>query len=98
MAPLVTLSDGWICLTNSDTERALRGIAIRRKAWPFAASDRDGERAAATYSLIVTTKLNDVDPRAWLANVLARIEEDRVSRLDALLPWNWKDQAGKLDA
>ncbi len=64
------LDDGRICLTNNAAERGLRGIALGRKAWLFAGSDRGGERAAAMYSLIVTAKLNDVDPRAWLANVL----------------------------
>jgi transposase len=84
------LEDGRICLTNNAAERALRGIAVGRKAWLFAGSDRGGERAAAIYSLIVTARLNDVDPRAWLADVLARIGDHLASRLDALLPWNWK--------
>ena len=65
------LDDGRICLTNNAAERALRGIALGRKAWLFAGSDRGGERAAAMYSLIISAKLNDVDPRAWLADVLA---------------------------
>ena len=69
------LDDGRICLTNNAAERALRGIALGRKSWLFAGSDRGGERAAAMYSLIVTAKLNDVDPRAWLADVLARISD-----------------------
>ncbi len=83
------LGDGRICLTNNAAERALRGIALGRKAWLFAGSDRGGERAAAMYSLIATAKLNDVDPRAWLADVLARIADHPVSRLDELLPWHW---------
>ena len=83
------LDDGRICLTNNAAERALRGIALGRKAWLFAGSDRGGERAAAMYSLIVTAKLNDVDPRAWLADVLARIADHPASRLHELLPWNW---------
>lgn len=83
------LDDGRICLTNNAAERALRGIALGRKAWLFAGSDRGGERAAAIYSLIMTCKLNDVDPRAWLANVLARIADHPASRLDELLPWHW---------
>jgi transposase len=83
------LDDGRICLTNNAAERALRGIAIGRKAWLFAGSDRGGERAAAMYSLIVTAKLNDIDPRAWLADVLARIADHPASRLDELLPWRW---------
>ena len=84
------LDDGRICLTNNAAERALRGIAVGRKAWLFAGSDRGGERAAAIYSLIVTAKLNDVDPRAWLADVLRRIADQPVSRLHELLPWNCK--------
>jgi transposase len=83
------LEDGRICLTNNAAERALRGIALGRKSWLFAGSDRGGERAAAMYSLIVTAKLNDVDPRAWLADVLARIADHPASRLHELLPWNW---------
>jgi hypothetical protein len=84
------LDDGRICLTNNAAERALRGIALGRKSWLFAGSDRGGQRAAAMYSLIVTAKLNDVDPRAWLADVLARIAGHPVSRLHELLPWNWR--------
>lgn len=83
------LDDGRICLTNNAAERALRGIALGRKAWLFAGSDQGGERAASMYSLIVTAKLNDVDPRAWLADVLSRIGDHPASRLDQLLPWNW---------
>jgi transposase len=84
------LDDGRICLTNNAAERALRGIALGRKSWLFAGSDRGGERAAAMYALIITAKLNDVDPRAWLADVLARIADHPASRLHELLPWNWK--------
>ena len=84
------LHDGRICLTNNAAERALRGIALGRRSWLFAGSDRGGERAAAMYSLIVTAKLNNVDPRAWLADVLARIADHPASRLHELLPWNWR--------
>jgi transposase len=92
------LDDGRICLTNNAAERALRGIAMGRKAWLFAGSDRGGQRAAAMYSLIVTAKLNDVDPEAWLADVLRRINDHPASQLDKLLPWNWKAQPDKLAA
>ncbi len=84
------LGDGRICLTNNVAERALRGIALGRKSWLFAGSDRGGQRAAAMYTLIVTAKMNDVDPQAWLADVLARIADTPKSRLAELLPWNWK--------
>ena len=83
------LDDGRICLTNNAAERALRGVAIGRRSWLFAGSDRGGERAAAMYSLIVTARLNDVDPRAWLADVLRRIAEHPARKLDELLPWEW---------
>jgi transposase len=84
------LDDGRICLTNNAAERALRGIALGRRSWLFAGSDRGGQRAAKMYSLIVTATMNDVDPQAWLADVLARIAEHPIHRLDELLPWNWK--------
>ena len=84
------LDDGRICLSNNAAERALRGIALGRKSWLFAGSDRGGTRAAAMYSLIVTAKMNDIDPQAWLADVLARIADHPASKLDELLPWNWK--------
>lgn len=64
-------------------------MALGRKAWLFAGSDRGGERAAAMYSLIVTAKLNNIDPRAWLADVLAQIAGLPAKRLHDLLPWNW---------
>lgn len=83
------LDDGRLCLSNNAAERALRGIALGRKAWLFAGSQRGGERAAFMYSLIVTAKMNDIDPQAWLADVLARMPNLPVSRLPELLPWNW---------
>jgi transposase len=83
------LGDGRICLTNNAAERELRGIALGRKSWLFAGSDRGGERAAVMYTLIQTAKLNDIDPQAWLADVLARINDHAIHRLDELLPWNW---------
>jgi len=87
------LDDGRVCLSNNAAERALRGIALGRKSWLFAGSDRGGQRAAALYSLIVTAKMNDIDPQAWLADVLARIAEHPARDIDALLPWNWRPPA-----
>src|SRR5271168_2672838 len=84
------LDDGRICLSNNAAERGVRGIAMGRKSWLFCGSDRGGERAAVMYSLIVTAKMNDIDPQAWLADVLARIAEHPVQKLDELLPWNWR--------
>ena len=84
------LDDGRICLTNNAAERALRGFALGRKSWLFAGSERGADRAAVTATLIMTTKLNDVDPQAWLADVLARIAEQPSHRINELLPWNWR--------
>jgi transposase len=92
------LDDGRICLTNNAAERALRGIALGRKSWLFAGSDRGGERAAVMYTLIQTARLNDVDPQAWLADVLDRINDHNIQKLDQLLPWNWKSDRAKLAA
>jgi len=94
------LDDGRICLTNNCAERNLRGVALGRKSWLFAGSDRGGERAAVIYTLIVTAKLNGVDPQAWLADVLARINDHKITELAALLPWRWaaEQQARKLAA
>jgi hypothetical protein len=83
------LDDGRICLTNNAAERALRGIALGRRAWLIAGSDRGGERAAAVYTLIATAKLNDINPQAWLADVLTRIADHPAARLSELLPWHW---------
>jgi transposase len=79
-----------ICLSNNAAERALRGVALGRADWTFAGSDAGGHRAAAVYTLIETCKLNDVDPQAWLAYVLANLPDDPAKRIDELLPWNWK--------
>jgi transposase len=92
------LGDGRICLTNNAAERALRGLALGRKSWLFAGSERGADRAAVMYTLIGTAKLNDVDPQAWLADVLARIADTPQNRLTDLLPWNWKAQSARLVA
>jgi transposase len=105
------LDDGRVCLSNNAAEqcrrtmppsnaaeRALRGIALGRKSWMFCGSDRGGRRAAAMYSLIVTAKMNGVDPQAWLAELLARIATHPAHRLDELLPWNWAPKAPTITA
>ena len=84
------LDDGRICLSNNAAERALRGIAVGRRNWTFCGSDSGGHRAAVMYTLIELAKLSDVDPKAWLADVLARIADHPAHQIDALLPWNWK--------
>jgi transposase len=92
------LDDGRICLTNNAAERALRGFALGRKSWLFAGSERGADRAAVMATLIMTAKLNDIDPQAWLADVLARIADHAIHRLNELLPWNWNTQPDRLAA
>jgi hypothetical protein len=82
--------DGRTCMTNNAAERALRGVACGRKAWLFAGSERGADRAAVMLTLIMTARLNDVDPKAWLADVLAHIADLPASRLHEMLPWEWK--------
>ncbi len=89
------LEDGRVCLTNNCAERSLRGVALGRRSWLFAGSERGGHRAAFMYSLIGSAKLNGVDPQAWLADVIARISDLPVSRLPELLPWNWQPLAAQ---
>jgi transposase len=83
------LDDGRICLSNNAAERAVRCVAVGRRNWTFAGSDSGGHRAAAVYSLVATCKLNNVDPQAWLADVLARLPDYPANKVADLLPWNW---------
>ena len=92
------LDDGRICITNNAAERALRCVPLGRKAWLFCGSDRGGQRAAVLYTLIQTARLNDVDPQAWLADVLARIAGHPAHRIDELLPWNWESGRARIAA
>jgi transposase len=82
------LDDGSIEIDNNAAERAIRPIALGRKNWLFAGSDKGGERAAAILSLIETAKLNGIDPEAYLRDILARIADHPINRLNELLPWN----------
>jgi transposase len=86
------LDDGRLCMSNNAAERAMRPLATGRRNWTFAGSDEGGRRAAAIYTLIETAKLNDVDPLAWLADMLARLQDHPAKRIDELLPWNWRRQ------
>src|SRR6516165_4052907 len=92
------IDDGRVCLSNNAAERALRGFALGRKSWLFAGSERGADRAATMATLIMTAKLNDIDPLAWLADVLARINDHNIHSLDQLLPWNWRTQPARLAA
>ncbi len=84
------LDDGRLCMSNNAAERGVRPVAIGRHNWTFVGSDEGGRRAAAIYTLIETCKLNDVDPQAWLADVLARLPDHAIRRIGELLPWNWR--------
>jgi transposase len=84
------LEDGRVCLSNNAAERALRGLALGRRSWTFAGSQRGADRAAIMLTFIMTCRLNDVDPKAWLADVLARLPGHPNTRLRELLPWEWK--------
>lgn len=85
--------DGRVCISNNAAERALRTLALGRRAWLFAGSDRGADRAAIMLTLIMTARLNDIDPFAWLADAFSRIASISQSRLHELLPWNWKQAA-----
>jgi len=85
--------DGRIEIDNNAAERALRGVGLGRKNYLFMGSDAGGERAAAVYSLVETAKLNGLDPQAYLRDVLARIADHPINRIDELLPWNFAPAA-----
>ena len=86
------VDDGRLCISNNAAEREIRPIAVGRHNWTFAGSDEGGRRAAAIYTLIHSARINDVDPHAWLADVLARLQDHPAKRIDELLPWNWKHE------
>jgi len=83
------LDDGRLSIDNNAAERGMRSIALGRKNYLFMGSDNGGRSAAIAYTLIETAKLNGVDPQAWLADVLARIADHKINRIDELLPWRY---------
>ncbi|MGY3587040.1 hypothetical protein ACVIF9_005717 [Bradyrhizobium sp. USDA 4350] len=78
---------------DNAAERELRAGAVGRKHWTFARSDEGGRCAAAVYRIIANAKLNDIDPQAWLADVLTRQRDHSAKRIDELLPWKWQPQS-----
>jgi hypothetical protein len=88
------LDHGFLELDNNTAERGMRAIAIGRKNWLFAGSERGGRSAAIAYTLIETAKLNGVDPQAWLTDTLGRISDHKINRLDELMPWRYAQHGG----
>jgi transposase len=84
--------DGRLEMTNNAAERAIRPLTLGRRNWTFLGSDAGGERAAVFFTLIQSCKLNEVNPEAYLADLVGRIGEHPASRIDELLPWNWSPQ------
>jgi transposase len=85
------LDYGFLELDNNTAERSMRPIALGRKNYLFMGSEGGGKSAATAYTLIETAKLNDVDLQAWLTDVLGRISEHKVNRIDELLPWRYAE-------
>nr|CCD32253.1 Transposase and inactivated derivative [Methylocystis sp. SC2] len=86
------VDDGCLEMTNNAAERAVRPLTLGRKNYLFAGSDEGGRRAAIMYTLIETARFNDVDPEAWLADVIARIADHPINQIDDLLPWKWRPE------
>ena len=87
------LIDGRVAIDNNPAERALRPIGIGRKNWLFAGADTGAETLARAMTIIETAKLNGLDPQAYLADILDRIHDHKINRLEELLPWNWEPLA-----
>ena len=87
------LEDGRVGIDNNPAERALRPIGIGRKNWLFAGADTGAETLARAMTIIETAKMNGLDPQAYLTDVLDRINDHKINRLDELLPWNWTQLA-----
>uniref|UniRef100_A0A6V7KMM0 Uncharacterized protein n=1 Tax=Bracon brevicornis TaxID=1563983 RepID=A0A6V7KMM0_9HYME len=84
----VFCGDGWLEIYNNIAENALRGVALGRKNWLFAGSDKGGEAAAIIDSLLGTCKLNGVEPEGWLREVIGKINDWPSNQVHELLPWN----------
>lgn len=84
------LEDGRVAIDNNAAERALKPVVLGRKNFLFAGSNAGGEIVADAMTIIETAKLSGLNPQDYLADVLARINDHIITRLDELLPWNWK--------
>lgn len=84
------LANGMLEIDNNAAERAMRCVALGRKNYLFVGSEAGGAAASIAYTLIETARLNGLDPQAWLTDVLDRLPDHKITRVDELLPWNWK--------
>ena len=91
------LDNGFLEIDNNTAERAVRPIAVGRKNYLFMGSEAGGTSAAIAYTLIETAKMNNVNPEAWLAWVLERIQDHPVNRIHDLLPWAYQDMIDARD-
>ncbi len=85
---------GILAIDNNISENALRCVALGRKNWLFAGSDRGGKTAAVLFSMIASSKLHGVEPWSWLSDVLRRLPDIIVRRLPELLPDQWQASRG----
>ena len=82
--------DGLLEISNNLVENALRGVALGRRNWMFVGSPKGGDASALFYSLVESCRLNGVEPEAWFTDIIARIGNHPINRIDELLPWNWQ--------
>jgi transposase len=82
--------DGLLEISNNLVENALRGVALGRRNWMFVGSTKGGDASALFYSLVETCRLNGVEPEAWFTDVIERIGNHPINRIDELLPWHWQ--------
>lgn len=78
-----------MAIDNNAAERGMRPIGVGRRNWRFAGSDTGGETLARAMTVIENDKMNGLDPQAYLTDILSRIHDHKINRLDELLPWNW---------
>ena len=81
------VGDGHLEISNDAVARGIKPLVLGRKNWLFAGSDAGGQRAAKFYTLIETAKLNGVNPLAYMTDVLSRVADHPINRIDELLPW-----------
>ena len=76
-------------MSNNAAERAIRPLALGRKNYLFCGSDAGGQRAVCLYTIVETAKMNGINPQVYLTDILGRIANHPIQKIDALLPWLW---------